>query len=170
MMRKLIGVAFLFLLVSVVAVAQEEKAEVFGGYQYTNLDGTSLNGWDTAVTGYLRDWIGITGDFSGAYKSQSGVDFRNYTYTFGPTISSKHDQKLRLFAHGLFGGFHDSAAFSGFSGSGNGFAMMFGGGVDAKVRPHLAVRLGQFDWMSFHANGASSSNNFRYTGGVVLHF
>ena len=169
-MRKLIGIALLFLLVSVAAVAQEDKVEVFGGYQYTNLDGTSLNGWDTAVTANLKDWFGVTGDFSGAYTNQGGVSFRNYTYTFGPTISTSHNQKLRVFAHGLFGGFHDSAAFSGFSGSGNGFAMMFGGGVDAKVKPHLSVRLGQFDWMSFRANGGSSNNNFRYSGGVVLHF
>src|SRR5712692_9855028 len=167
-MRKLAGITLLFLLFSLGAMAQEYKGEVFGGYQYSNLDGTSLNGWNTAVTGNLKDWFGVTADFSGAYKSAGGVDFRNYTYTFGPTISTAHNQSFRLFAHGLFGGFHDSAAFGGSSGSGNGFAMMFGGGVDARVKPHVAVRLGQFDWMSFRANGGSSNNNFRYSGGVVL--
>jgi len=29
--------------------------------------------------------------------------------------------------------------------------------------------VGQFDWMSFRANGNSSSNNFRYSAGLVFH-
>ncbi|PYV54230.1 MAG: hypothetical protein DMG91_15100 [Acidobacteria bacterium] len=168
-MRKLAGVAIVLILMSLAASAQESKAEVFGGYQYSNLDGTGLNGWNAAVTGNVKDWLGITGDFSGGYNNTSGVSFRNYTYTFGPTISSSRNQTFRLFAHGLFGGFHDSASFGGFSGSGSGFAMMFGGGVDAKIKPHMAVRVGQFDWMSFRANGNSSSNNFRYSAGLVFH-
>jgi len=168
-MRKFASVAILLALFSLAAVAQESKGEVFGGYQYSNLDGTGMNGWNAAVTGNLKDWIGITGDFSGGYNSTAGVSFHNYTYTFGPTISTSHNQKFRLFAHGLLGGFHDSASFGGFSGSGGGFAMLFGGGVDAKVKPHVSVRVGQFDWMSFRANGNSSSNNFRYSAGLVFH-
>jgi len=168
-MRKLAGVAILMALFSLAALAQESKAEVFGGYQYTRLDSSGLNGWNAAVTGNLNNWFGVTGDFSGAYTTESGVSFHNYTYTFGPTISSSRNQTFRLFAHGLFGGFHDSAAVSGFSASGSGFAMMFGGGVDAKIKPHMAVRVGQFDWMSFRANGGSSNNNFRYSAGLVFH-
>ena len=168
-MRKLAGVAILMALFSLAAVAQESKAEVFGGYQYSRLDGSGLNGWNAAVTGNVNNWFGVTGDFSGGYTTESGVSFHNYTYTFGPTISSPRSQTFRLFAHGLFGGFHDSASFSGFSASGSGFAMMFGGGVDAKIKPRMSVRVGQFDWMSFRANGSTANNNFRYSAGLVFH-
>jgi hypothetical protein len=169
-MRKLFTITFLFLLAASAAMAQEfPRVEAFGGYQYTNLDGTSVNGWNGAVTGNLNHWFGVTGDFSGAYKSASGVDFRNYTYTFGPTITSRRGQFLTPFAHALFGGFHTSASFAGISGTGNGFAMLIGGGMDVKVSNHLAVRPVQFDWAGFRANGGSSNNNFRYSGGIVVH-
>jgi hypothetical protein len=177
-MRKFVGITLMFLLASFAAVAQEfPKAEVFGGYQYTHegdLDqfgqGSGLNGWNTAVTGNLNHWLGVTGDFSGQYKSVSGVDLHNYTYTFGPTLAARQIRTFTPFVHGLFGGFSASAAASGVSASNSGFAMAFGGGLDASVKQHWAVRLGQFDWMSLRSNGTSSNNNFRYSAGLVLKF
>jgi opacity protein-like surface antigen len=178
MMRKLIGVAVLVLLVSAIAVAQEfPKAEIFGGYQYTHQgdlgqfgQGSGLNGWNAAVTGNLKHWIGVTGDFSGQYKSISGVDIHNYTYTFGPTLAARQIRTFTPFVHGLFGGFNQSFSGFGASATGSGFAMAIGGGMDASVKQHWAVRLGQFDWMSFRSNGSSSNNNFRYSAGLVLKF
>jgi hypothetical protein len=168
-MRKLLTVTVLALLVSLSATAQDfPKAEISGGYQLTRLDGTTLNGWNAALTGNLNHWFGVTGDFSGAYKSESGVDFRNYTYTFGPTIAARGNETFTPFAHALFGGSHASVGFKGLSASDNAFTMIFGGGVDAKFAPHLAFRVAQFDWMSFHANGGSSNNNSRYSAGIVI--
>ena len=169
-MRKLLCAVVLFLLGSLAAVAQDfPKAEVFGGYQLTRLDSTTLNGWNGALTGNFNHWFGATPDFSGAYKSENGVDFRNYTYTFGPTIAARHSEAFTPFAHALFGGFHSSASFAGIGGTGNGFAMIVGGGVDARLTPHIAVRVAQFDWMSFRSSGDTSNNNFRYSAGVVFH-
>ena len=92
-MRKLASLILLLWLASLSAAAQDfPKAEIFGGYQLTRLDGTTLNGWNAALTGNLNHWFGVTGDFSGAYKSQGGVDFRNYTYTFGPTIAARGNE------------------------------------------------------------------------------
>ncbi|MGZ4733234.1 MAG: outer membrane beta-barrel protein, partial [Terriglobales bacterium] len=140
-MRKLLTVTVLALLVSLSATAQDfPKAEIFGGYQLTRLDGTTLNGWNAALTGNLNHWFGVTGDFSGAYKSESGVDFRNYTYTFGPTIAARGNETFTPFAHALLGGSHASVGFTGLSASDNAFTMIFGGGVDAKFSPHLAFR------------------------------
>jgi hypothetical protein len=169
-MRKLVGVGItlMFLLASLAVVAQEyPKAEVFGGYQYTRTSGTGLNGWNAAVNGNLNHWFGVTGDFSGQYKSLSGVDLRNYTYTFGPTLSARQIRTFTPFVHGLFGGFHQS--LTGFSGV-SGFTMAFGGGVDAAVGHRWGVRLGQFDWLSFRANGVTTNDNFRYSAGLVLKF
>jgi hypothetical protein len=174
-MRKFLGFAMFLSILSLAAFAQESgnapKAEFFGGYQYTRFDGgLNANGWDTALTGNLNRWFGVTADFSGAYKSQNGVSFNNYTYTFGPVISLRHNETFTPFAHFLAGGARSSAAFSGLSASGSGFAMMFGGGVDVKASRRLAVRAIQFDWLSLHSNGVSDNNNMRISTGLLLRY
>jgi outer membrane protein with beta-barrel domain len=172
-MRKFIGFALLFGMCSVAAFAQESapKAEFFGGYQYTRFDGgLNANGWNMALTGNLNRWFGVASDFSGAYKSQNGVSFNNYTYTFGPVVSLRHSETFTPFAHFLAGGAHSSAAFGGASASGNGFAMMFGGGVDVKATQHVGVRAIQFDWLSLRSNGASDNNNMRISTGLLFRY
>jgi hypothetical protein len=172
-MRKFIGFALLFGMFSLAAFAQENapKAEFFGGYQYTRFDGgLNANGWDTALTGNLNRWFGVTGDFSGAYKTQNGVSFNNYTYTFGPVVSLRQNRTFTPFAHFLAGGFHSSASFAGASGSGNGLAMMFGGGVDVTATRHIGIRALQFDWLSLHANGNSDNNNMRISTGLLIRY
>ena len=158
------------LLMSLCAVAADSKAEVFAGYQYTRLDGVNLNGFDGALTWNFQENFGITADFSGGYKNQNGASLKNYTYTVGPVISARKDASIRPFAHALFGGFHSSVDVLGISDSANGFATQLGGGVDFRMSDTLAIRAGQFDWMSFRSNGSGSNNNFRYSAGVVLHF
>ncbi len=170
-MRNFAGMILLFLLFSLASMAQDfPRAEVFGGYQYSRQQSTNLSGWNASLTGNYNRWLGLTGDFSGAYHSAAGLDFRSYTYTFGPTVASRSNETFTPFAHALFGGFHQVVnAGASTLGTANGFALILGGGVDAKITPHLAARLGQFDWMSFHASGGSS-NIFRYSGGIVVRF
>ncbi len=167
--RSLVMIA-VCLLMSLSAVASDSKAEVFGGYQYSRLDGVNLNGFDGALTVNLKEHIGVTADFSGAYKNQNGASLKNYTYTFGPAISGRKDAPFVPFAHALFGGFHTTVDALGVSDSANGFAMQIRGGVDVRMSDKLAIRAGQFDWMSLRSNGNASNNNFRYSAGVVLHF
>jgi hypothetical protein len=172
-MRKLAGIVLLFGMFCLAAAAQESapRAEFFGGYQYTRFDGgLNANGWDAAATTNLNRWLGITGDFSGAYKTQNGVSFSNYTYTFGPVVSLRHNEIFTPFAHFLAGGLHASAGFSGLSASTNGFAMMFGGGVDVNATRHLGFRAVQFDWLSMRANGSSDNNNMRLSTGLLVRF
>jgi hypothetical protein len=174
-MRKFFGFALFLGIFSLAAFAQESgsapKAEIFGGYQYTRFDGgVNANGWDTALTGNLNRWFGVAADFSGAYKSQNGASFNNYTYTFGPVISYRHYQAFTPFAHFLAGGVRSSASFSGLSTSDNGFAMMFGGGADVNVSRRLAVRAIQFDWLSLHSNGVTDNNNMRISTGLLLRY
>ena len=175
-MRKLIGLALLVSLASMAAFAQESgntpKAEIFGGYQYTRFDGgVNANGWNTSLTGNLNNWFGIAADFSGAYKSQNGTSFNNYTYTFGPVVSYRHNETFTPFVHFLAGGARASASVSGVgSGSANGFAMMFGGGLDVKASRHLALRAMQFDWLSLHSNGTSDNNNMRISTGILFRY
>lgn len=177
-MRKFVFVLLLFGLLSIPLMAQDyPKAEIFGGYQYlhlglpANLPSQNLNGWNASLTGNFNKWFGVTGDFSGEYKTISRVDFRVYTYTFGPTIAY-HEGPINPFVHALFGGVHVTGSSSDFvsSASANGFAMYFGGGVDARVAPHIAVRLGQVDLLYYHIQGESQTNSVRFSTGVVFRF
>ena len=172
-MRKLIGLVMLVGFFSVAGFAQESapRAEFFGGYQYTRFDGgTNANGWNTSLTGNVNNWFGVAADFSGAYASPSSVSFHNYTYTFGPVVSMRQNDKFTPFVHFLAGGYHASAAFSGVSASDSGFAMMFGGGVDVNVPHRMAFRAAQFDWLSMRGNGSTSNNNMRLSTGLLFRY
>ncbi len=161
---------------SLAASAQEmgttaPKAEIFGGYQCTPFDGgLNANGWNTGATANFNNWFGIASDFSGAYKSQNGVSFHNYTSTFGPPVSWRRNPAFTPFAHFLAGGFRGSASVGSASASDNGFAMMFGGGVDIKASRRFAVRALQLDWLSLHSNGASDNNNMRISTGLLFRY
>jgi hypothetical protein len=153
------------------AAAQDTpKAEVFGGYQYTQVGGVvNANGWNAAVTGNVNRWFGVTADFSGAYKSVGTVNANALTYTFGPVFSMRN-KRVTPFAHALFGGFHVSAGFLGANASTNGFAAIVGGGVDVKVTSHVAVRAIQADWILWRTLGLTEEKNGRISAGLVFRF
>jgi hypothetical protein len=162
MMRKLIGVAVLVCMTSMLGMAGETaKPEVYGGYQFTSTDGGwHASGWNTAANMYITRHIGVTGDFSGVYKSGQSL----YTYTFGPVIS-RPKSGFSPYAHALFGGAR--AASGGISDSG--MAMLFGGGLDFGKRK-LVFRAVQFDWMVLRFNGFTDKNNMRVNTGILYRF
>ncbi len=172
-MRKFIALAVFTVFISLSAVAADyPKAEIFGGYQFTHLEGSmNCNGFNFALNGNFNEWFGITADIGAAYKSQNGVKFSNYTYTFGPVLALRAHKAYTPFVHALIGGDHASASLSGFGGaSSNGFALLAGGGVDANFADHLAFRVAQADWMLVHGSGSTSSKNVRISTGVVFKF
>jgi hypothetical protein len=175
-MKRFLGFIVVVSLLSLPLMAQDyPKAEVFGGYQYLHLGGSgtdvNANGWNASLTGNVTKNFGVTGDFSGSYKTISGVSAKVYSYTGGPVVNLNSGGTFNPFAHALFGGAHVSATFSGLgSGSMNGFTMMMGGGVDAKVNRALAVRLAQVDWVYYRFNGTSESHNVRVSTGIVFRF
>ena len=177
MKRTIVLISILMLISCVAALAQNDpRAEVFGGYQYFHAStgnggpSFSLNGWDASLSGYFNHYLGITGDFSGTYGSPFGVSAHLYTYMFGPELRAANHSPLQPYAHVLFGGSHISGSVSGIgSASDSGFAWAAGGGIDYKVMPVVAIRLGQFDFLQTHL-GNDSQNNFRYSAGVVLRF
>ncbi len=170
-MRKCLFLIILFGLPLLVAAQETPKVEVFGGYQFTHIAGENFNGWNASVTGNANKWLGIAGDFSGSYKSISGVSVNVYSYTFGPVISLNHNGKFNPFVHALFGGAHLGASLAGVgSGGTTGFTMMAGGGADAKLSPHLAVRIFQADWVYYRFQGVGGSDNVRLSTGLVFRF
>lgn len=176
-MRKSLFVVCLVLCCGLAARAQDyKKAEVFGGYQWTSVDFGSgvdrqnFNGWNAAVSGYLNNNLGITADFSGAYKTVSGVSVKSYSYLFGPTLRAPME-KATPFVHALFGGAHDSAKVSGLGGLGSdsSFAYAIGGGFDLDASQNVAIRVAQFDFLGTRFGG-ETQKNFRYSAGVVFRF
>jgi hypothetical protein len=147
-------------LVSLPAVAQ--KAELYGGYQFTHLrPAYNASGWNASLTGNFPHVLGITADFSGAYKES--VDF--HTFTVGPVLTARLPV-VQPFVHALFGG----ATLSGFGESNTGFAMILGGGMDIGFRKGIGIRIFQVDWISTRFNGNTSNSNGRGSAGIVLKF
>jgi hypothetical protein len=147
-------------LVSLPAVAQ--KAELYGGYQFTHLrPAYNASGWNASLTGNFPHVLGITADFSGAYKES--VDF--HTFTVGPVLTARLPV-VQPFVHALFGG----ATLSGFGESNTGFAMILGGGMDIGFRKGIGIRHFQVDWISTRFNGNTSNSNGRGSAGIVLKF
>jgi hypothetical protein len=169
-MSKFLIVLSLVCMMALPMLAQEgTKAEVFGGYQYTRISGENFNGWTGAVTGNVNNWLGITADISGAYKSELGASLNTYNFLFGPTVSYKQSDKVKPFAHVLFGVSHANAGFFSVSASDNAFAMAMGGGVDVGFNKNVAVRLIQADYFLTRFGGASQ-NNARISTGLVFKF
>ncbi|HMK20717.1 MAG TPA: outer membrane beta-barrel protein [Terriglobales bacterium] len=173
MLRKLALLWAFLSIFSVFAHTQEEapKAEIFGGYQYlhanTGISGASsfnFNGWNAAVNGYFTRNVGITADFSGNYGTVASVSTRIYSYLFGPVVRFPNSSRVTPFVHGLFGGAHVS--FSQGGGSDTGFAWAAGGGLDIHASSHVAIRLGQFDFLQSRTFNLTQ-NNFRYSAGIV---
>ena len=162
-MRKLAVLVLLLLVLALVsspAVAQ--RAEIFGGYQFTHLrPAYNASGWNASLTGNFPHVLGITADFSGAYKER--VDF--HTFTVGPVLTARLPV-VQPFVHALFGG----ATLSGFGESNTGFAMILGGGMDIGFRKGIGIRLFQVDWISTRLNGNTSNSNGRGSAGIVLKF
>jgi hypothetical protein len=159
-MKKLALSLFILILVPLPGVAQ--RAEIFAGLQYTHLQPAYNSfGWNAAVTGNFKHFLGITGDFSGGYKSLG--DF--HSYTFGPVLTARLPV-VQPFVHALFGG----ATFSANGTSTTDFAMFVGGGLDVGLRKGIAFRLIQADWLSTRFGGSVNNKNGRASAGIVLKF
>lgn len=144
----------------VVASAGEEyaatpKVEVFGGYSYLRLYGENGNGAQGAVTVNVNRWFGLTGDFSGYHRTD--ID-DNVGFVLGGPKFTYRRGAITPFAHFLFGG-----AFGRGDGVG---AMALGGGVDAKISKHVAIRLFEADYVAT----TFRSNNGRISAGIVFRF
>jgi hypothetical protein len=169
----------------------QSKLELFGGYQYLHNGDVSVvgesqpnssqgyNGWDASARFNVAKFIGVEGDFSGSYANISGISTHIYTYSGGPVVSVRVGG-IQPFVHVLFGGTRLTGSQSSASLSTNGYNVMVGGGVDAKVNRLLWIRIGQVDWIYSHFSGFSvdqqttpsfgGSANVRIATGIVLHF
>jgi len=187
-MRKIcLGLCLMFL-VPLAAVAQDfPRAEIFGGYSYfrANPDEFNLHGWNASVTGYITDWFGIEGDFSGHYGSPSVygfdipmIDINSHTFMGGPKFAYRSGA-VTPFAHFLIGGARAATGAYGFTVSDTALAAAVGGGIDINLNERIAIRAIQADYLmtryntgsAVHFNGFDDrQNNFRLSAGIVFRF
>ncbi len=187
-MKKNTIVLAVVLLASIFAVGQE-KASVFGGWQYlsigdggTGLGSTSVpKGFDIDLAANLHKNVAVVADFSLGSKSESvtvaGVTAtgtaKMYNFLFGPRLSVKSG-KVTPFAETLIGIVHTSAS-GGVSGLGsasdssNNFGFALGGGLDVAASKNVSVRLAKFDY-EFVKVTDGHINNIRYATGLVFKF
>ena len=158
---RIITVCF-FVVVLALVPGFGQTVEVFGGYQFTHLQPAyNASGWNAALQGNFKHVLGITGDFSGAYKNNTSF----YTYTVGPTLTARLPV-VQPFVHALFGG----GTFKTANTSRTGFAMFLGGGLDIGLRKGIGWRLVQADWLSTTYSGNTLNKQGRFSTGLVIKF
>lgn len=173
-MHKTVLVILATLALSGAALAQQETpaVEVFGGYSYLHFsaagDSGSVNGWNASANFNFNKWFGVKADLTGHYGSDLGDDGKLHSFTFGPQLTYRGLKHATPFFHAMAGaakidvlGFDDTA-----------LALVFGGGLDVKVHPRVALRLAQADWYITRFNDpitlGNNQNNFRFAAGIVL--
>jgi len=172
--------------------APAPKLEVFGGYSYLNsnivISGNrfSLNGASGSVAYDFNKWIGAVADFGVYGQSNVASQARSVTissFLFGPRVSWR-GHNLVPFAQVLLGAGHATGTLYTTSlgngaaplGANSGFMLTAGGGVDWKLRPAIAIRIVQTEYLySQFLNAAASpdsnrQNNIRISTGVVFSF
>jgi len=179
-MRKFVVCALVLVGGEIAAAQIPTSGNVFFGYSYynTSLNGNrnSLNGWEGSVEGKVFPHVGIVGDFSGHYGSESfnacngfdcvlfNTDTSIHNYLFGPRVSASVGN-LRPFAELLAGASHANANLEGTDTS---FATAIGGGLDYRLVKLIAWRL-QGDYIHSHAFGVPL-HNARISTGIVVRF
>lgn len=160
------------------AAAQETPhVEIFAGGMYfvANANGSgsvvqnsvSLRGWNVSVAENVNHWFGGAIDVSGAYGSELGIREFQHSIVGGPVFSYRRNSSITPFAHAMIGGIRGSRGYLGTSVAATRFTAVLGGGVDWKIRNHVAIRIVQADYqVTPFFNQAQA--NFRVSAGVVL--
>ena len=195
-MSKLIIATFLIAFSAAVLTAQttieQPKNDFFAGYSFHSADINTLtidphrtpqNGVNFEYTRHITRHIGLTGDASAHFHRETrstglgtfSSKRDQYFLLGGIQLRSNTDQRVRPFAHTLFG----ASLFRGFTSdirpSGNvytfddatSFAMALGGGLDVRVSKRIDVRLIQFDYTPTFF-GSGRQDNFRISAGIVF--
>ncbi len=161
-MKSFLG-AVLIGFLSLPALAQ--RVEIFGGAQFEHIQSSyTAVGWNASLTGNFKHVLGITGDFSGVYKSKV-INSSVYTYTVGPVLTARLPV-VQPFVHALFGG----ATISASGQNSNAFAMLVGGGLDVGLRKGIGLRLVQADWLMTKFGSQTQDHQGRVSAGLVIKF
>lgn len=138
----------------------------------------NLNGWNFSGAYMVVPWFSTKADFSGNYGTALGSSSaRIHTFLFGP--EARWPGHISPFVQVLFGGAHTSGSGGTIANNAqyntvlsktdSAFALALGGGIDAKVRSSVWVRLIQLDDLVAHFQ-SGTQNQPRVSAGVVIRF
>ena len=183
----------LLLLFARSANAQAPSGNVFFGYSYESTNSTAfgpnlllntvsrpnLQGWEASFEGKVLPWVGIVGDVSGHYGSQSfteltpngpvnvNVTGHEQEYMVGPRLSVPVG-KFTPFGEVMVGVAHIHTGGTLPGPSNTSFATAVGGGIDYRLFRPIALRVeGDYLHTNFFSTG---QNNLRLSTGIVLRF
>jgi hypothetical protein len=162
---------------------QDQNVEVSTSYSYLRANssqgGGSFNssGGTGDVVWNVRPWLGLVGDLGGYHfgGQAAGVDEQMFTYTFGSRYWLRpRSGLLHPFAQFLLGGATLTGNLDGQHTGENGFAIVAGGGLDARVQSHFAIRIFEVDYLMTRFDRTNNTpgiqNDFRASTGIVFHF
>lgn len=192
---KIVAALGFLLAMSFPAYAQKTapKLELAGAYAYmrTNIkgpggysEGLQVNGGTGSVTFNVSNALGVVAEFgrynSSTISSAGGKDITFTSYLFGPRYSFRKWDTITPYVQTLFGGVKGNNALTvgaggqtaQFQANQNAFAWTVGGGMDAKVMNHLAVRVFQAEYFMTKWNDGVNNrqNSFRIETGLVFRF
>ncbi len=164
------------------ATAQEKtpRFDIFGGYSHASNFDIGMNGWLASANLDINRWLGIEGDVSGHYGSESlgpaaiilpgvpnQINSRMHNFDFGPSVTYR-SAKFNVFGHFLAGVSHTNVNAAGSGQGDTSFSWVLGAGGDYNITPSWAARL-QLDLLrtNFFDVGA---NHGRVSLGVVYRF
>jgi hypothetical protein len=130
--------------------------------------------------------VGLSGDFAphwGAAMSITGehaskvaggsFDLSTVTTVFGPRYTVVHN-RTALYGETLIGESHGFDSYfpnkNGATDSFDTFALEIGGGVDLRLRPRIAIRALQINWLRTNFPNATTNvqNSLQFGGGIVF--
>ena len=212
-MHKLFFGSLLILCCVPLAVAQSDdrsRVEFFAGYSVlrTNYEAKpidprtqtpvivacsgkqTLNGFNASATVYLTGGFGLTGDFSGHFKTNKLADplggniethIRVFNLLGGPQYRFRSDSRVTPFVRALAGIANTRARLevpslnSTGTASSTDFALAIGGGLDVRVSKSVDLRVFQADYNPIFLSsrnelgfGNTRADNVRFSFGVVI--
>lgn len=193
-MLKAAGIAAVLFVFAGMAGAQIPSGNIFLGFSYERTNSTALSGsnlvtttfshpnlhgWEASFEGKVLPLVGIVGDVSGHYGSQSFVEVtpngpqnidvtgHEQEYLVGPRVSVPVGN-FTPFGELFVGAAHIHTGGILPSPSNTSFAYALGGGLDYRVFRPIALRVeGDYLRTKFFN---SRQNNFRLSVGVVFRF
>jgi outer membrane protein OmpA-like peptidoglycan-associated protein len=178
------------------------KIEWFMGYSYVRAVPTLaagnridwLNGGSTSIAYNFNRYLGVVGDFGGFNETRLLIEGGNppsatgpyqavddgtvFTYMVGPRLSFRGAGRVTPFVQVLFGGIRASAetlcpSCPDLLPVENSFAGTAGGGLDIRVRRHLAIRVIQAEYLmtrfdNLTTGATASQNDIRLSSGIVF--
>jgi opacity protein-like surface antigen len=150
----------------------------------------TLNGFNVSATGYLTERFGLTGDFSGHFKTNSVPDplggniatkIRVFNILGGPQYNFRNDSRVTPFVRILAGVAHTRARLevpslnSSDTASSTDFALAISGGLDIRLNDRIDLRVFQADYNPIFLSdrnqlgfGNRRADNVRFSFGLVF--